>query len=394
MVLAFLFLGIWRLFVSIPGTDDKGVRYHKGKDLEFSGWVSAEPDIRTDNQKLEISVPGFRGKVLATTEKYPEYEYGDILDMVCQLKEPEPFEGFSYDRYLARHGIYSVCYYPNIKKSGEKNGIKTDILRKLFTFKDGLRARIEKGLPEPEAGLAKAMLLGERRAISDDLRDDMSRSGLSHIAAISGLHIGIISGVLLFGLIYAGLERRQSFYISSVLIFLYIALVGFPASAIRAGLMGFLVLLAMHLGRLNRLVHSLMIAACVILLFNPKLLRDDIGFQLSFLAVLGIALIYPRLKKRLGREGLIWDILLVSLSAQAFTLPLVAYNFGVISLVSPLSNLLVLWLLPFLLIACILALFLSLLLPTASVIVFAWAFFVLKYIVFISGLLSFGAVTW
>ncbi len=389
-----MFLGIWRLAISIPEVGQDKIWYYNGQYLEFSGWVSAEPDIRVNNQKIEVSAIEYQGKILLSADLYPKYEYGDILNIGCSLKEPEPFEGFAYDRYLARYGVYSVCYYPKIERVDKKKDIKTVILRGAFVFKDKMRTQVERSLSEPEAGLAKAMLLGDKRAISDDLREDLSRSGLSHIAAISGLHISIISGILFVGLIYVGLDRRQSFYASSVLLFLYITLIGFPASALRAGLMGFLVLLAMHLGRLNRLVHSLMIAACMILIFNPKLLRDDIGFQLSFLAVLGIALIYPWLKRVSGREGLLWDVVFVSLSAQVFTLPLVAYNFGVISFVSPLSNLLVLWLLPFLLIFCISATFLSLLIPPISVFVFIPAFFMLKYIVFIAEILSFGAVVW
>ena len=162
-----------------------------------------------------------------------------------------------------------------------------------------------------------------------------------------------------------------------------------PASAMRAGLMGFLALLAMNLGRLNRLTNSLVFAAVVLLIINPKLLRDDIGFQLSFLAVLGIAYIYPlidewREKYTKNSSKLIkasLALINITIAAQVFTLPLLAYNFSQVSIISPISNLLVLWALPLLIICLLSALILSFIFHSFSVVFFLPSFILLKYII-------------
>ncbi|MBD3247708.1 DUF4131 domain-containing protein [Candidatus Falkowbacteria bacterium] len=389
---AFLFLGIWRLEISRPITAPDKIWYYNGQELEFSGMVSSEPDARNNKLNLEIKAQDLEGKVLVSTDLYPKYHYGDILDLGCRLKAPEEFEGFAYDRYLARYDIYSLCYYPEIRFVSRDKSLKSGFFRGLFVFKRSLKAKIDKFIPEPEAGLLNAMVLGYKRGISNSLREDLSGSGLSHIAAISGLHISLFSAGAFIFFIYIGLNRKRAFILSSIILFLYITLIGFPASAVRAGIMAFMFLLAMAIGRLNRLAYCLSLVAFVLLMINPKLLRDDLGFQLSFLAVLGIALIYPLLKEKIRFKGFLAEMIFVSISAQVFTLPLVAWNFKVISFVSPLANLFILWLLPFVLSLSILSLFLSFISLSLAAPFFFLVFLMLKYITFIAWILSFGSL--
>ena len=124
----------------------------------------------------------------------------------------------------------------------------------------------------------------------------------------------------------------------------YIILIGVPASAIRAGIMGFLVMFCFYIGRLNNLTRSLVFTAVILLLINPKLLRDDIGFQLSFLAVFGIAYLFPKLNKWSDKIGItkckkIKNIFFITISAQIFIFPILMINFSQVSLISPISNL-------------------------------------------------------
>lgn len=389
----FLFLGIWRADISrFSSRSEDIISFYNGQKTIFEGYVSDEPDFRLSGQKLEITPNGREGKVLVSLDMYPRYDYGDILKISCELKAPEAFDGFAYDRYLARHGIYSVCYYPKLSKIGEKNGFSFFIFQKLFHLKKYWHEQINLYIPEPEAGLASAMVLGYKRGINTDLSDDLSAAGLSHIAAISGLHIGIISGLIFFIAVYIGLTRKKAFYLALVLIFLYIAMIGFPPSAVRAGVMGFLALLALLIGRLNRLLNALMLVASIFLFVNPNLLRDDIGFQLSFLAVLGIALVYPALREKIKNRGAWAEIVAVSLSAQTFTWLIVAWNFGVISLIAPISNILVLWILPALLILILSGCFLSYFLPFLAEIFFFLAYLACWYIVKVADFLSFGVI--
>ncbi len=383
----FFILGIWRYAVGIIPVTPANIAYYNNQAVTIAGIVTGEPDIRETNIKYTVaakalaSQPAVSGKILVTAGLYPRYRYGDELELSCNLEEPEAFDGFAYDRYLARYDVFSLCYYPKITLLSTGQGSR--VYTAIFAMKDKFKAFINSGLSEPEASLARAMLLGDKRGLPDDLRTAFSKAGLSHIAAISGMHISILSALTLSLLLALGLSRKIAFYAAVVLLALFIILIGLPASAMRAGLMGFLVLLALNLGRLNRLANSIVLAGAVLLLLNPRLLRDDIGFQLSFLAVLGIAFLYPaieRLLERLVKFKNIRDIIAVTLAAQITTLPVIAYNFNQVSLIAPLANLLVLWTLPLIMIAVITALALSLLTAANAALWFFPGGLFLKYV--------------
>ncbi len=406
----FLFLGFWRYAIGLPVNSPDKIWYYNGETVAMEGMISNELDIRDKNQKLEINVGAIRktspqpfpskeegvykvsGKILVTTDLYPVYNYGDKLEITCDLQAPEQFQGFAYDRYLARYDIYSVCYYPRITltpgpfPAASPAGEVSWFYAEVFKLKDKLREKINQGLNEPTASLAKAIILGDKKGITDDLREIFSQAGISHIVAISGMHISILAAMVMGLLLSIGLARRYAFYLASLFLIVYIILIGMPASAMRAGLMGFLVLLALNLGRLNKLTNSLVLAAAILLLINPKLLRDDIGFQLSFLAVLGIAYVYPLLNDILDKIKIpkfkgVRDLFIITIAAQAFTLPIIAYNFSQISIIAPLANLLVLWTLPFLMICTITAIGLCFLIPGLSVVFFLPSWLLLEYII-------------
>ena len=251
---------------------------------------------------------------------------------------------------------------------------------------------MQAGLPEPEAGLAGAITLGYKKGIGVFWQKKFSEVGISHIIAISGLHISILAALVMGFALNIGLPRRKAFWLASLFLLAYIFLIGLPASAMRAGLMGFLVLWAMNLGRLNKLTNSLVLVAAILLLINPKLLRDDIGFQLSFLAVLGIAYFFPIFKKwageRKGKVATLLDIMGITISAQVFTLPIIALNFDQVSIIAPISNLLILWTLPILLVTILAGLALSLVLPGLSWLFFLPSLLVLKYIMVVANWLA------
>ena len=397
----FLFLGLWRYAIALPANTPDKIWHYNGQTITVIGVVSNEPDLRQRNVKLEVrsekleGVGAVSGKILVTTNLYPSYNYGDKLQITCKLQAPEKFSGFAYDRYLARYDIYSVCYYPTLtpNPSPTDAGEGNWLYKKIFHYKNKLRGIIDYGLSEPEASLARAIILGDKKGIPDDLRERFSQAGISHIVAISGMHISILAVVLMGMLLAIGLSRKKAFWLAGLFLIFYIILIGLPASAMRAGLMGFLVLWAMNLGRLNKLTNSLVLAATILLLINPKLLRDDIGFQLSFLAVLGIAYCYPILDKWFDKikapkmKG-VRDIFNVTIAAQIFTLPIIALNFSQVSIVSPISNLLVLWALPVLMITSLAAIGLSLIFSSFAFVFFLPAWLLLKYIVIVVGWLT------
>jgi competence protein ComEC len=212
---------------------------------------------------------------------------------------------------------------------------------------------IESSLLGDARALGLAVLLGDKSEISEDLQENFSRSGLSHIIAISGMHIGIIMGLAFGVFILCGFWRVQASAATALFITAYIITIGAPASAVRAGVMGVLVLFALSAGRMYRVGSALLFACALLLAFNPLSIRYDIGFQLSFSALTGIILFYPvidtyfaRIYKRNRALQAVFAVVNMTISAQILLLPLIAHYFGIVSLVSIVSNLMVLWALP------------------------------------------------
>ncbi|MDD4606946.1 MAG: ComEC/Rec2 family competence protein [Patescibacteria group bacterium] len=352
----FLFLGIARYQLSLPKIDKQNLAFYNNQEVVLEGIVCQESDIRQSNAKINLQVEKIlidenwqevKGKVLITTFLYPEYNYGDRLEIKGKLQPPEQIEDFKYDRYLARFNIYSLMYYPRIKVIQANQGNK--IYAGILNFKNKFKKVIDLSLPGEQAGIFGAMTLGSRRGVSENLVQNFSLTGTSHVMAISGLHITIIVTILMGLLIGLGLKRSQAFYGVIIILFLYVVMIGFPASAMRASLMGLMVLWAMKEGRLNQSTNALLIVACVLLLINPKLLRDDLGFKLSFGAVLGIILVAPLLEKvfhKLPETLGLKSSITMTLSAQVFTLPLIVLSFGNLSVISPIANVLILPVVP------------------------------------------------
>ncbi|MFA5360039.1 MAG: ComEC/Rec2 family competence protein [Patescibacteria group bacterium] len=390
LFLTILFFSIWRYGASLPkNTPDKTWHYNN-QNVTARGYIADEPDIRETNQKLEIAVSAIKespnrqisGKILLTTNLYPEYKYGDELEFNCDLKQPEEYKGFAYDRYLARYNIYSVCYYPKIEIIGFGGNL---FYKKIFALKEKLSDLMDLGMSEPESSLARPIVFGGQQGIEENTKQDFQRLGLTHIMAVSGFNVSILAAIVMAVLLAIGLNRQRAFYAAVMFLAAYIILVGLPASAMRAGLMGFLVLWALKLGRLNKITNSLVLTAATMLLINPKLFRDDIGFQLSFLAIVGLVYVYPIfeafwVKIKLPKLKGVSDALLITLAAQVFTLPVLAYNFSQISLIAPLANLAVLWVLPILTILILVALPLSWILPGLSFVFFLPSLILTKYI--------------
>ena len=322
---------------------------HSDEKISFVGYMAKEPDQRSSNTKLTIQTE--QGKVLVTTRRYPEYKYGDELKITGTLKAPTIFEDFNYQGYLAKDGIYSVAYYPKIKPTGENQG--NFFYKAIYSFKDKIKQAVEKIMPLPEVAILEALTLGNKRSLTEGLKNQLNITGTRHIVAISGMHIIILVKALMIILIGIGLWRGQAFYFTLGILVLFIVMIGAPASAVRAGIMGAILLFAEKIGRLNSSGRAIVFVAAIMLVLNPLLLKFDVGFQLSFLAVLGIIYIKPIfdewLKKIIKKEKLpnLFQIITMTLAAQIATLPILVYNFGRISFISPLANVLIVPAIPY-----------------------------------------------
>lgn len=321
-----------------------------GRNVTLIGVVIKEPDVREKSTKLTLRTENLleagpltaSGNVLLTVNKYPQYQYGDRLKVVGELKSPsQDIEGFNYKNYLKKDGIYSLVNFPEIELIEKNQG--NPLFAKILTFKEKLKEIIYQNLSPPQSSILGAIILGDKKQLSEGLKTKLNVAGLRHVTAVSGLHVTVLSSILMSFLIWLGFWRKQAFYFAIFLIALFVLMTGLQASAVRAGIMGGLFLFAQYLGRLNTSSRTIVFAAAVMLAFNPFLLGLDVGFQLSFLAILGIIYLLPTFQNWL--RFIPWEnpksILSMTFSAYLFTLPILIYNFGYVSLVSPITNLLV-----------------------------------------------------
>jgi len=356
--LIFLVLGISRHQLALSKIDNSAIKKFIGNEVTLIGLVSEEPEIREKSTKLTVKTEEIQyiengsrcsgEKVLVTTWRYPEYQYGDKLKIRGLLEEPEVFEGFNYRDYLAKDGILAVIYFPEIELIKQNQG---NFLKKiLISSKNKLEDNLGKAMPRPQSAILEALFFGKEENISQEWKEKLNLTGTRHITAVSGMNITIITFLILSFLLMLGFWRHQAFYFSIILIILYILMIGAPSSAIRAGIMAGLLLLAQHFGRLSAASRVIVFTATFMLIQNPLLLRLDIGFQLSFLATMGLIHLQPALLdwfKKVPNFLQLRNNLAATLAAQVFALPILIYNFGQISMISPLANILILPLIPF-----------------------------------------------
>lgn len=398
-LLSFFFLAFWRYNFSINISEINFRNKYDKQNILMKGNIISNPIFSNKSQNFIFDgvYQGEHHKIILYTNLYPEYRYGDYLEISGTLKIPEEFHGFDFERYLRNLNIYALLYYPeiNILDRGRGNKIKSFI----YNLKNEIRIIFDSNLDRENLALAKACFLGDKKAIPDNLRVSFARSGLSHIMAISGLHISIFILIFMNLCLSIGIKRQRALILTFIFLLFYLFLIAMPASAVRASIMGIVALMAFNSGRVNNPFRILILAASFMLILNPRLLRDDLGFQLSFLSVLGIILFFPLLNKfflkfipeKLKDNIFIkscFSIISITISAQIFIWPLLIKNFSQISLIAPISNLFVLWVLAFLIVALIIALILSFIFPYFSLAFFVFPKIILIYIIFIANFFS------
>ena len=358
--LIFLVLGVWRFQSRNIISENNVSRFNDKGKIAFAGVISQEPEIKMENQRIVVEVVKINrvggivdGKILITVPKYPRYEYGDELKIEGKLKAPSNFEDVStglrvdYKNYLAKDEIYSTIYYPQIEIIGRGKGNK--IMNLLFKIKSLFEDKLKIIFHEPQASLADGLLLGEKATFPKTLTDNFSAVGITHIIALSGFNITIIAESLRRVFDKFLLPRQYSFWAIAAIIVGFVVMTGASASVVRAGVMGILIVLARRIGRLYNIRNALVLAAVLMVYFNPKILRFDLGFQLSFLATLGLVYLSPLLEKYfqwLPEKFDLRGIGMATISAQVAVLPLLLFSFGKLSLIAPVANLLVLPIVP------------------------------------------------
>jgi competence protein ComEC len=350
------FIGIDRL--ALEGTLDRSPeRSPEGAQL----YVRPSRVILSDRH---ISV---NGPVLLFAKESGPFRLGDRFRFICRLESPHGFHnpgGFSYERHLAFERIYAIGFLSEKHgwvKIGE--GFKNPLLLQIERWRDRIREFLDRETPPPSSALLKAFVLGERGDIPDDIAEQFTVTGIAHLLAISGDHLGIVA-FLSFSLLIWVLKRSEFLLLSVPVkkwaagltvpcLLLYTFIAGGGISLVRAAIMVILFFLSILLDRERSLLHTLALAAFLILILSPPSLFD-VSFQLSFLAVLSILYLIPRVS-RIFKKGeiplphensrirTVWRYvrlsLLVTAVATLGTAPWVALHFNRISPLGLVTNL-------------------------------------------------------
>ena len=356
-------------YSSLYTIDEGRLRFYNDQGaFEIKGRLVSAPDVRDKSTHLTLSVETIKldaawqnveGTVLVFIPRYPAYHYGDVLKVTGELQTPPQLGDFDYRGYLAHQGIYTTMLYPGIEVLDTGQGFPP--LAWVYSLRDHLAQTLAQVLPEPQASLAQGIILGIRGNIPEELNSDFTRSGTFHLLAISGLNIGIMAGILLgVGLWLFG--RRHYLYIWLALgaVWLYTLLTGMNPPVLRGAIMASLFLIAEALGRQRSAMVALTFAAAVMVGISPYVLGDA-SFQLSFLAMAGLVFIYPVLSNlgkrvvtaRIGDTGVLVSLASVTVDTFSATLgaiiavwPLVAFYFGIFSIIGPLATFLAMPALP------------------------------------------------
>jgi competence protein ComEC len=326
-------------------------------DLLVTGTLAEPPDYRDTYTNLRMNVEAVdtgsgdlpvQGELLVRVFPNETYEYGERIRIRGKLVTPPENEEFSYRDYLARQGVHSYMSQTEVTHLPGEGG--NPVRKAIYAFKDKALDNIYLIFPDPEASLLAGILLGVDTGLSRDLQQAFKDTGTAHIIAISGFNIAIIAG-LFFTLFSRMFGQLRGSIVAILGIALYTFLVGADAAVVRAAIMGGLALLIRLLGRRNDGLNALMLSAVIMAAFNPYI-PWDVGFQLSFFATLGLILYAEPFQnwavnviKRFTSESNaqkvaapISEYILLTLAAQLTTLPIMAYHFKRISLVSLIAN--------------------------------------------------------
>jgi competence protein ComEC len=303
------------------------------RETTFTAKVVKYPEVRDKSQVLNLRLEfPWSGDIVSYNRVYPEYDYGDLLKMTGLIQQN-------------RSG-YSISF-PKIVLISKNQG--SFLYANLFDIKVALMSSLRRNLPVSKAGFAIAMLFGDKSLLQESFIENMRKTGTSHLVALSGYNILIIVSAVQVFLGAVGLKRR-SFLITNIFISAFILMTGMSASAVRAGIMALLMTVAKNNNRIYAAKNPIVFTALTMILINPRFLVFDLGFQLSFLALIGIVYVAPLLKQKLKIENkgfLGWkENAVQTFSAQIMVAPLLFFKMGEFNLLSIVPNILILGVVP------------------------------------------------
>lgn len=329
-----LIVGLWR-----AGPITKDVEKAKsmvGEIVEIVGKLPDDPSVQKSGEitfKLDdVLIDGqkIRGSIwVSLKDSRQKIERSDTVKLEGKLKD-----GFgNFSASLSNATLEEIA-----KTSSQDYGLK---LRNSFSKKTS------EVIAEPEASLGLGFLVGQKNDLPTNLLEALKIAGLTHVIVASGYNLTIL--VRLARRLFEKVSKYMSAMVSVFMIVGFIGITGWSPSMVRAGLVALLSLAVWYYGRKIHPVALISFAAMLTVMYRPSYAWGDLGWQLSFLAFVGVLILAPILKEYFFKDkenNLIVGILVETFSAFIMTLPLIAYNFGTISTVAIFANLMILPLIP------------------------------------------------
>lgn len=311
-------------------------------EITLSGIITDDPQ-KLDKFARAVFKTKEGAKILLTLPHYPEVSYGDKLTVAGKLRESQNFSDFDWRSYLAKDYIYFEMFLPKIVSLEKGKGFF--LKRLLFSIKHRYLDNLSQVLPEPHSAFLAGLTVGERARLPESLEENFRKIGVIHIIVLSGYNISIISDSVLKVINYLPFGKIFRTLLATLGVILFALLTGASATVVRAAIMGILLLWARETGKIYQALTALVFAAFLMVLVNPKILRFDASFQLSFLATAGLIFLVPKIEKYF-----LWfpnflklrEHLLATVSTQIFVLPLLLSLGGTFSWVTIPANLAVL----------------------------------------------------
>lgn len=316
---------------------------------DIVGKIVSRPVSDLKDQTFVVSITNYdRRKLAVRTSIIPEYQYGDLLTISGKLLKTKE-QATRYSQKLHHDLVPFSVDFPEIELQTTSNKTAANLFfRTSYNFVNHFENSLNQILTEPHSSLAAGLILGIKRNIPDSLMNSFQTVGLTHIIALSGYNISVILVIFTsFLVVYLG--RKKIFFYGIFFIIFFVFITGASQSIVRAAIVSILLLFARTIGRKADQANLILFSAFIMVLFNPYVITKDIGFQLSFSAFAGLVYLSEPIKSFLEKRkipGFISNPLSETLSAQLAVLPLIFFYFRQVSLIAPISNILVLWTIP------------------------------------------------
>mgnify|MGYP000203966679 FL=1 len=329
----------------------EGIFENKYKNINEDDEISIIGTIVSDSQEKEYKTKYIlkidtinsnkkykNTKVILYTKKGKEtLKYGDKIELVGNFKlakERRNPGGFDYRFYLKTKKIYGIVTTKNTKRLKENNvNIISMIANKTANV---IKNQSKKLLENKKACLLIGLLIGDTDEIDEETKEDFRNSNLTHMLAVSGLHVSYVLLAVNYIITKVKIHKKLSKIIVMLLILFFILVTGATPSVLRAGTMTIYLILGGIFYRRISVFSSLNLSLLVIIIMNPYCLFD-VGLQLSYAGTIGIVYLYPIIKEKIYNKA---NSILITISANIVIIPIMMYNFNIISLTFFISNLL------------------------------------------------------